>query len=105
MLTDLEHGLVLAVHIHQHPPQPKPRRSALLEAPLNQLAGSLKHLRGKLSAVFPGHRPLNALDDRRCRAAVVFKLLAAVVNRHAGLPAYVVVESQPTVPASSLSLV
>ena len=40
----------------------------------------LKTFDGQLAAVLGGHRPLDALDDRGGRAAVVLELLGAVVD-------------------------
>ena len=75
--------------VHQHAPQPKPGGAALFEAELDQAAGALEDLGGKFSAVFAGHGAFDAFDDGGHRAAVVFKLLRAVVDGDAGLAAYV----------------
>ena len=74
-----------AVGVHQNPAQPVTRRAALPESKFHQPARPLINLRRKFPAVFTRHRPLDALDNGGDRAAVIFKLFRAVVNRNARL--------------------
>jgi hypothetical protein len=52
-----------------------------------------KHLCGQLPAALAGHRALDTLNDGRDRAAIIFELLGAVLNRDARLTADVLVVS------------
>src|SRR6202020_1269756 len=61
-----------------------PGRSTLAEAQFDQLALALEDLRRQLAAVFPAHRPLDALHDRRDGAAVILELLGAVLHDDSG---------------------
>ena len=65
--------------------------SALAVPVLDQAALAGEDLGRQLAAVLAGHRPLDALDDRRDRAAVVLELLGAVVDLDAGAAAEVLV--------------
>ena len=80
VLTTLQLGLHLAAFVKQNPAKAKTRRTALTEAAFDQAALSDEDLVGKFPAVFPGHRALDALDDRGNRAAVVFELLGAILD-------------------------
>jgi hypothetical protein len=52
-------------------------RAALPKTKLDQAALASKHLGGQVSAVFPRHNALDAVDDFRGCAAVILDLAAA----------------------------
>src|SRR6267378_8616701 len=55
--------------------------------PIDMLAVSTGHLRGKLAAIFSCHHTLQMLDDGRNRSNVVAERFAAIHNAHSGLAA------------------
>ena len=70
--------------VHHHAPQAEPGRSALAVAQLDQAALAGEDLDREFPAVFPGHGPLDRLDDGGADAAVVLELLGAVLDPDAG---------------------
>src|SRR5208283_741076 len=78
------HRLSLAALINQHPAQTESSSAALLEALLNQSAGSSKDFRRQFTAVFTGHHTFDVFQHCGPHSAVVFKLLGAKMHRNTG---------------------
>ena len=91
VLTALQLCLHLTAFIKQDPAKTKTRRTALTEAAFDQAALPDEDLVGKFPAVFPGHRALDALDDRGHRPAIIFELLGAILDLLVGATADVFV--------------
>ena len=79
-----QRALRVAVFIDKHPAQAVSSRTALAVAQLHQSALPGKDLHRKLPAVFARHDPLDGLQKVRADAAVVFELLAAIVDADPG---------------------
>ena len=80
LLSPVEHSLVLAAHVTQHPAKPKPWRATLTKSEFDKATLPDKNLGGKLAAVLTSHGPLHTLNDCRNGAAVILKLLSAIVH-------------------------
>ena len=91
MLAAFQLGLGLPRLIEQHTTQSESRHATLAKTQLDQTTLSGENLGRQFPAVLAGHRPLDALDDRRNRRAVVLELLGAVNDLDAGLLAAVLV--------------
>ena len=91
VLAAPEHPLDAPRFVDQHAPQPEAGWAALAISPARSAGTARQTPWPKLAAIFAGHRALDALDDGRDRAAVVFELLGAVLHGNAGAPADVFV--------------
>jgi len=70
--------------VHEHTAKSETRGASLAVADFDQAALAGEYLGRQFAAVPAGHRPLDALDDGRNRAAVVLELLSTVLDRNAG---------------------
>ena len=70
----------VAVFVDQYPAQPISSRTALAVSKLNQAALPGEDLYRKLAAVFTRHHPLDGFQQVGADAAIVFELLAAIVD-------------------------
>ena len=71
--------------VDKHTTQTVSRGTALPVSEPDQMRLSREHFHRQFAAVFPGHRTLDRLYDGRADAAVVLKLLGAVVHGDFGV--------------------
>ena len=91
LLASAEFAFRPATAVDQATPQAISSRTTLAKAELDQAALAGEDLGGELAAVLTGHRTLDALDDGGDRAAVILKLLGAVLHPDPGTAADVLV--------------
>src|SRR6202007_1081347 len=80
-------------HVWEHPTKPKPGKPALPKTEFNQTALANEDLSGKFAAILARHSTLYTLDDGRNGAAIILKLLGAIMHFNLGSSADVLVIS------------